>query len=335
MECIGHYQKRVGSRLRKLRARTKGLGGKNKVKNVHNDDNPGVLGKVRVKKKKAKSRLTDSVIDKLQNYFGIALRSKVGNVKEMQDAILASMFHVASSDDCNYHTYCPTTPDTWCQYNRDVANKTNLYQHGRGISLDVIHAIKPIYSDLTKPSELEKCLHGLTQNCNESFNSTVWERVLKSVYCGLEVLEFAVYDAVANYNYGRKASLDIFTHLGMVPGFFTAKICNILNIKRKYNGAHHNTPTTKKRRKVIRGEKKKKIDKQTFAEGTTYEAGGFQLICFLRLVYMIVLFFKVYVIHFDAIYLPSDLKLAESFCLHISGVLDGAVWCDRCGDTLF
>ena len=32
MECIGHYQKRVGNRLRKLRARTKGLGGKNKVK---------------------------------------------------------------------------------------------------------------------------------------------------------------------------------------------------------------------------------------------------------------------------------------------------------------
>ena len=50
---------------------------------------------------------------------------------------------------------------------------------------------------------------------------------------------------------------------------------------------------------------------------------------------MVVLFFKVYVIHFDAIYLPSDLKLADSFCLHISGVWDGAVWCDRCGDTLF
>ena len=34
-------------------------------------------------------------------------------------------------------------------------------------------------------------------------------------------------------------------------------------------------PLQKKRRKVLRGEKKKQIDKQTFAEGTTYEAGGF------------------------------------------------------------
>ena len=48
------------------------------------------LGKVQEKKVKAKCRLTDSLIDKLQKYFGIALRSKVDNVKEMQDVILAS-----------------------------------------------------------------------------------------------------------------------------------------------------------------------------------------------------------------------------------------------------
>ena len=33
-ECIGHYQKRVGNRLRELREKTKGLGGKNKLKCV-------------------------------------------------------------------------------------------------------------------------------------------------------------------------------------------------------------------------------------------------------------------------------------------------------------
>ena len=29
------------------------------------------------------------------------------------------------------------------------------------------------------------------------------------VLCGLDTLELAVYDAVANYNYGRKATIDI------------------------------------------------------------------------------------------------------------------------------
>ena len=82
-------------------------------------------------------------------------------------------------------------------------NKTNLYTPGAGIS-DVIHSIKPIYADLTKTEALQKCLHGLTQIPNESFNSTIWERAHTTVYCGLNTLELAVFDAVANYNYGRK-----------------------------------------------------------------------------------------------------------------------------------
>ncbi|GFT82884.1 uncharacterized protein TNCV_4434331 [Trichonephila clavipes] len=68
-ECIGHVQKRVGSRLRKLKKCTKGLGGKGK--------------------------LTDKFIDTLQNYFGIAIRSNVGNLSNMQTAVIAAFFIVA------------------------------------------------------------------------------------------------------------------------------------------------------------------------------------------------------------------------------------------------
>ena len=126
--------------MRNLRKKTKGLGGKNKkskvVDVVSSQKNPK-------KVMKAKSRLTDSHIDKLQNYFSIALRSNVGNVKDMQNAILASMLHVASSYDDNYHTYCPKRSDSWCQHNRDIVNKTNLYVPGAGVSVDIIEAIKP------------------------------------------------------------------------------------------------------------------------------------------------------------------------------------------------
>ena len=56
LECIGHVQKRVGSPLRKLKKSKKGLRGKGK--------------------------LTDKLIDKLQNYNGIIKRSNVGNLKK-------------------------------------------------------------------------------------------------------------------------------------------------------------------------------------------------------------------------------------------------------------
>ncbi|GFW16242.1 uncharacterized protein TNCV_4264071 [Trichonephila clavipes] len=83
-ECIGHVQKRVGSRLRKLKKSVKGLGGKGK--------------------------LTDEFIDTLQNYFGIAIRSNVDNLSNMQTAVIAAFFHC-----CNKKTHAGTMP-FWIRY---------------------------------------------------------------------------------------------------------------------------------------------------------------------------------------------------------------------------
>ena len=61
----------------------------------------------------------------------------------------------------------------------------------------------------------------------------------------------------------------------MVPRFYPSKLCDTLNFRHIYNATLHSKPTTKVRRKLIRGEKKK-IDKQTSKEGITYEAGGYE-----------------------------------------------------------
>ena len=79
-ECVSHVQKRMGKRLRQLRKTVKGLGGS--------------------------KRLTDAMIDKIQNYYGIAIRHNAGkDVKTMKEAIwggggyLGGFFHVASSKE--------------------------------------------------------------------------------------------------------------------------------------------------------------------------------------------------------------------------------------------
>ena len=71
-ECIGHVQKRMGAALRKLKKEKKELGGK--------------------------GTLTSKTIDKFQNYYGMALRSNIGNLKSMKKAILATLFHCSSSE---------------------------------------------------------------------------------------------------------------------------------------------------------------------------------------------------------------------------------------------
>lgn len=64
-------QRRVASRLRKLKSKIKGITGKGK--------------------------LTDNFTDRLQNYYAIAVRSNVGNLKEMQQNVIAALLYCAYS----------------------------------------------------------------------------------------------------------------------------------------------------------------------------------------------------------------------------------------------
>ncbi|GFV32937.1 uncharacterized protein TNCV_1745791 [Trichonephila clavipes] len=70
LKCIGHVQKRVGSHLRKLKKSVKGL--------------------------KGKEKLTDNFIDKLQNYYGIAICSNTKKIckhaKRSYCCVLSLMF---------------------------------------------------------------------------------------------------------------------------------------------------------------------------------------------------------------------------------------------------
>ena len=116
-ECVGHVQKRLGTALRKLKKEKKGLGGKGK--------------------------LTDSMIDKMQNYYGIAIRSNKGSLEKMKGNILATLFHCASTDKRPFHSaYCPAGEDSWCGYQRDKAKGTDTYKHGNGLPREIIEALK-------------------------------------------------------------------------------------------------------------------------------------------------------------------------------------------------
>ena len=123
LECIGHVQKRLGNRLRNLKKNVKGLGGR--------------------------GRLTDNIIDKLQNYYGMAIRQNNGDLNAMKSATTAaSLFYVASSAINDYHTYCPSGSDSWCLFKADQVNNTSSYKPGPCLPLDIIKVVKHIYEEL-------------------------------------------------------------------------------------------------------------------------------------------------------------------------------------------
>jgi len=162
-ECIGHVQKRVGSRLRALRDRYKGR----KL-----SDGKSINGR---------GRLTDKCMNSLQNYYGMAIRQNVGDLYGMKKAVAAVLFHCVESDNPEQqHQFCPRGPESWCKCH---SNKES-YKQKIKIPKSIMELLKPIFSHTYLGNEelLKKCLHGQTQNVNESINGLVWARAPKRVY---------------------------------------------------------------------------------------------------------------------------------------------------------
>ena len=44
------------------------------------------------------------------------------------------------------------------------------------IAGDVYEKIRPVWLSLSENDRLERCLHGRTQNVNETFNALVWQQ---------------------------------------------------------------------------------------------------------------------------------------------------------------
>ncbi|GFW13835.1 uncharacterized protein TNCV_4036771, partial [Trichonephila clavipes] len=107
-ECIGHVQKRVGARLRKLKSKNKNLSGKGK--------------------------LTDSFIVRLQNYYGIAVRSNVGNLSGLQQNVIAALFHCSSNVEKPMHGQCPIGKDSWRYFQRALSCGKKPNEKYKGLS---------------------------------------------------------------------------------------------------------------------------------------------------------------------------------------------------------
>lgn len=191
-ECVGHVEKRMESRLRKVQKSAK-LGGKGK--------------------------LTDALIAKLTKYYGLAIRRNHNSVKKMQDAVMATFYHMCSTNIKPQHQNCPAGAHSWCKWRvAEAKGKLEDYNHPTALHLDVQKHILPIYDDLSRTHLLERCLGGHTQNPNESFNLTVWRLAPKHLNCGLKIVEIAAFVAAGIFNEGYSFVLKVMEVLDLIIG---------------------------------------------------------------------------------------------------------------------
>ena len=129
--------------------------------------------------------------------------------------------------------------------------------------------------DLTQDSLLLKCLHGNTQNNNESLNGVAWKRCRKDIYVGREVLEIGIASAVICYNDGLRGITGVLKALNIDVGrnketffeHFDGVRIKKMNIK--------SSGSAKLRRNKLRAIRKGWHDNALETEGETYASGEF------------------------------------------------------------
>ena len=127
--------------------------------------------------------LLDNVINGLQNYFGIVIRSNCHSVQSMQSSV-GVVYHCIEANDREYKT-CFVTKVKQPGVNTRKQN-WKVFVDKPGIPIVVRDLILPVFTDLSKPDLLKKCLHGKTPNNNECLNGVVWEENSKIYFCWKE-----------------------------------------------------------------------------------------------------------------------------------------------------
>lgn len=122
---------------------------------------------------------------------------------------------------------------------------------------------------------MERCVLGATQNQNESFNGTIWNRVPKTEFCSSEVVALAVDLAVIAFNSGQGALKGLLDRLGYHYGPTTLSFLQKKDDHRIWLAEYKGKELVKKRRRQMRLDQVMTEEEQASAEGTSYEAGAF------------------------------------------------------------
>ena len=256
-ECVGHIQKRMGSALRNLVTVHRG-------KKLSDGKTIGGRG-----------RLTLVLIDKFQKYYGKAIRSNKGDVEGASKAVKAILYHSASTNERPQHDNCPQGEDSWCGWQRDVAKGTTTYKHTHPLPQSIVDVLQPIFQRLSNPVLLEGSKDCFTQNPNESLHHLVWDKCPKSSFAGAATVEIAACLGMLEFNGGHHCYAELLTTMGIEPGYYAQTAFTKRDKERLYHASRKSCSKTKRRRTVLKSQKKASADKQQQSEGPLYEAGAF------------------------------------------------------------
>ncbi|KAK3883818.1 hypothetical protein Pcinc_011881 [Petrolisthes cinctipes] len=126
---------------------------------------------------------------------------------------MSSFYHCSATDKnaSFHHRLCPKEKDSWCFYNRALANGDTPKSHSEmnvhfELDDEGLNLVKQVYDRLTTDDMMMKCMRGKTPNTNESLHSRIWKYCSNHKNATKPILDFVVATATAAYNTGYVAS---------------------------------------------------------------------------------------------------------------------------------
>ena len=137
-------------------------------------------------------------------------------------------------------------------------------QHIKKLSLllSIKSLLESVFQILSKNELLNKCLHGQTQNNNESLNNVIWKRCPKIVFVSKKVLEVSVFSSIIEFNEEVIGLESVYVKLGIPYNFFKINNASKMDNQRM---TFMNKKCTKKviqRRKKLIAIRKGLVDKK-------------------------------------------------------------------------
>lgn len=94
-------------------------------------------------------RLSLARIDTIQNFYGRAIRDNRGDAKEMARSTRAILKYYSSTVEEPKHDDCTAGASSWCSFQRDIANGTNLHKPIKNpLSDAVVEVMQPLFDRL-------------------------------------------------------------------------------------------------------------------------------------------------------------------------------------------
>ena len=184
-------------------------------------------------------------------------------IKSMQDAVHGVLLHSCMLPDDTRHQFWS---DAWCTYKQDPNTFQNKHHHLHSVFYS---ELKPLFERLSARDLLFRCLHGQTQNQNESLNSVVWTRAPKSKFRGPKTVELAAISAVLEFNNGASAKYEVMEMANIPAGTHTMAGCIARDTKRIFHSKYKSQQTTQKcwekQRQAVLEKESQAVDKDSYS----------------------------------------------------------------------